>query len=387
MAGQFGRVCLKLRSSTKLLIGSIAVAAGAYFGYQALAAYQVDRIVFDGVKPGHITLIGIHTGNGFRIIVSNQRAQLVQVGEKAEDFGVDVSDIENATEDTGDKPRVPLKEMMLSLQGDEKALGKLVTAMNANLRKAELPPVEVVWLAEDIQKALDGDSELKTKLEQDLNVHLDGTPLEEIRPSALQNGIVIESKVPVEVMVAGKTTTLHGPIRTPYVPSFVKKVNDRFEEVFNPTNQAILGYYMEEVQKLKDRPGDREDIGATLRSRISPENLTRNYAPNPTRVLKNAAVVLNESHLTAARAREVKQAGQHYADVILNLTEEGRKRLWQYSRRNPGIQLLLIRDGVAVAAPKIRGEVAQSEVTIRGVTNVTLAQETVDDVNRYAAKP
>ena len=62
--------------------------------------------------------------------------------------------------------------MLRAMQEDTVALGRLVVAMNDPLRKQELPPVEILWQAGDLQKAIDGDPVLREKLESDMRVFL-----------------------------------------------------------------------------------------------------------------------------------------------------------------------------------------------------------------------
>jgi len=371
---------LKLRNEHKIAIGFTAVALISYFGYQGLAAYTVDRIAFPQIKPGRVSIIGVNAGKGYRIIVANRIAQLIT--NPNEEFGSENIDY-NETDDTGgNKKRVPLREMLQSLSGDELALGKLITGMNDDLKKADMPSVEVPWTPEDVQKAINGDAALKTKLEQDLNVHLDGTPLDEIRPQAMQNGIVLVCKVPIKVSVEGTLKTLHGEIRIPYRPHFVLDVLKRYENDFNPTTSVIKGNYAAEVTELEKKPGNREDVAKSLRNRIDPKTLIQQYSDAPSRILANAFVVLNESFVESCTYKSTPGPnGKLLYTIVMNLTDEGRKRLWQFSRRNKGAQLLVVEEGVAVAAPRIRSELAQSEISITQLPDEGLVQDTVDLIN------
>jgi hypothetical protein len=73
--------------------------------------------------------------------------------------------------------------------------------------------------------------------------------------------------------------------------------------------------------------------------------------------------------------------------MALNLTPEGKDRLWQFSRKgNIGAQLLVIHNGIAIAAPRIRHELAQSNVSITQLPERSLAQETVDFLNSKGNK-
>ncbi len=70
-------------------------------------------------------------------------------------------------------------------------------------------------------------------------------------------------------------------------------------------------------------------------------------------------------------------------DLTIEMTDEGRRRLWQYSEDKIGTQLLLIVDGVAIAAPKISHELAQGELTITQMADEGLVKEdTVNAINK-----
>lgn len=370
---------LRLHREHKIAIGFVAIAAAAYFGYQAFAAYQVDRIVFPQLKPGRMSIVGITTGAGYRIIVSNQVAQLVQTQreEFAENYNYDAADDSDAN-----KKRVPLRELLETLQGDEKALGEFVTSMNNDLKRAEMPPLEVLWDAADVKKAIEGDPVLKPKLEADLNVRLDGSPLDKIRPQSLQNGIVIVCRVPVKVSVEGSPRTMLGEVKIPFKPRFVVEVETRYEKEFEVRPETIKGHYLDVAREIQDKPGSRQNVGAVLLDLIGPKSLESEYALDPERILSNSFIALNDSFVESASFREIGGAeGKKLYNIDIELNDEGRRRLWQYSRRHQGSQLLFIVDGIAIAAPRIRHELAQSTISITQIPDRSLVEDAVDIIN------
>jgi hypothetical protein len=276
-----------------------------------------------------------------------------------------------------------------SLQGDTDALGKLVTTMNDRLRTADMPGTEIAWQATDLQKAIGGDPILLKKLEADINVHLDGTPLDQIHTSALFNGIVIHAFVPIEVSVAGVRQTLKAPITIPFKANFMQDVERTIREDFNPRPEQIKGNYLQLAQKLIDNPNQKQDVKGAIFNNIDEKTLIRLYADVPTRILSNAHIILTEDFIESAQLSEVEaQHNTKLYDLALNLTPEGRNRLWQFSRKgNIGAQLLVInKDGVAIAAPRIRHELAQSSVSITQLPEKGLAQETADFLNKRETK-
>ncbi|MEQ1822515.1 MAG: hypothetical protein ABL949_08395 [Fimbriimonadaceae bacterium] len=388
---------MKLRGSHKIAIGGLALASAAYFGWQAYSARVVDNLVFPELKPGKFTIVGVDTGKGYKVLVANQVAQLVEL-EKDVDFGGD--DIESATSEQSlaSKRRVPLRDMLESMQGNEAALGRLVTALNDALRNAEMPAAETIWTASDLSKALAGDAALKLKLEQNLNVHLDGTPLAEIRPNALRDGIVVEATVPISVSVGGKITKMQAPIKMPFRAEFSKAVVEHYKEEVAPTSNMIRGFYLQEAQRIADDPRAKQDIAGALKDRIDADLLAKQFAPNPTRILENSNVVLTEDFVENAEVVELTdKRGRKLYNLILNLTDEGRKRMWQYSRRGIVVagkessqnrtQLLVIHDGIAIAAPRVKHELPRSEISISQIPEKGLVNEAADFLNHKTQKP
>src|SRR5512144_2906444 len=117
---------MKIRSSTKIAIGLAAIVFVGFVGYNLITGYLADQAKFPPVTPGRINFVGIDPGSGYRIIVANNIAQLVQA-----------SDEFHATETEGGgaeegaiKKRLPIKELIQSLQGNEEALGRFIMILN-----------------------------------------------------------------------------------------------------------------------------------------------------------------------------------------------------------------------------------------------------------------
>lgn len=357
----------------------MGLAAAVYFGYQAYAAYAIDKVQFTALKPGRVNILGVDTSMGYRIIVANQVAQLVKGG--TDEFGA--PDFSESDSSSDQKRRVPLREMLLAMQGDEKALGKFITGMSEELRKAEMPTAEIPWSTADIEKALNGNAALKLKLEQDLNMRLDGTPLDQIRLKSIQNGIVIKCPVKVQIPVEGKPVDMVGEISIPYRPRFVVDLEKRYEQQFDLTPEKIKGYYLELAAELDTNPTNREDIARSLKSRIDSKALSERYAPKAMQDLfANSTILLNESFILNAKfTQQPGPEGKPVYDVAIDVNEEGRQRLWQFSRKHPGTQLLVVVDGIAIAAPRFRGEITQPQVTIKQVPDRSLVEDAVELIN------
>jgi hypothetical protein len=367
----------KTRSSTKIAIGFVLVAALLYFGYGFVTGWIVNRKVFPPVAPSNVNLVGVDTSAGYYIVVANQIAQLYR-GEIGE-FEAGASESGGAVEST--KKRVPIREMLQSMQGDEEALGEFVMAMN-DMSDADFPPYPKVWRAEEIVRAVESDTELRKRLEKDLNVELDGTPREEISLAALESGIVVDSPVEVEVQVGSEKKTLVGRVQEQFIPLFNDAVWRKLAEKPNLTPTVVAGYYREEARVLFEDPGKKQNVGEALLGRVSKARLDR-LAEIPERILGSARVIVNDSFIEKATFEPYKTSdGKQMHNLVLHLTDEGRQRLWQYSKRNPNAQLLVTWEGIAIAAPKIQGELALSRVTVSQLADETLVRDAVEAINR-----
>jgi hypothetical protein len=365
-----------LRSSTKIVVGFVALAALMYFGYQLYAKQTVASLHFDPVVPGEVNLVGIDPGAGYQIIVANDIAQLV---EASTNFEGDSAASGNGPESGAIKKRLPIKEMLGVLRGDPKDLGDFVAIMNDLRENEKWPTVYIVWQAEDIQKALAGDKTLEAKLVRDLNVKLDGTPLAQLRPSALENGIIIDFPVSLHVNMQGQQKEVVGRIRQPYKPTVLKIVEEQIADK-QVTPEMMAGYYGEAAKDLMSHPEKRENVRTSLENFISKANADR-LREAPERILQNATVVANEHQIKRATTQTYDAGNKKLTDLTIELTDEGRQRLWKYSVDKVGSDLLLIVQGVAVAAPRIERALTEQELTIKRMPDPVLAQDTADRLN------
>jgi hypothetical protein len=276
-----------------------------------------------------------------------------------------------------------MRETLQSLQGDPVALGKLVMAVN-KIRDEDLPSIQRVWKAEDVEKALGGDEGLRSKLERDLNTKLDGSPLPTLDVNSIINGIVVDAPVDVRIPFEGKLKTVTCRIKLPYKTSFAGRVNTIIDQHFNLSREALIGYYRTEANAVIT-DGHKEDVAASLRFRIDPASL-RQKATAPEKILANTHVLINDTHILGASSVSYDAPNRSIlSDVTLKLTEDGRMRLWKYSHDHPGFQLLLTVDGIAIAAPRIQTELMESQVKLTKVPSKEMVQDAVDAINSRAA--
>lgn len=369
---------MKIRASTKIFIGFL-VLVGLVFGGKALwARIALGDAHFEPLKPQLVNLIGVDTRAGYHIVVANRIAQMV-LGSRG-DFEQGDNYDPGAEDEV--KKRVPIRELLASLNGDEQALSTLVMRLN-DFKDEEIETQAPVWRAEDLEKALGGDKEFESRLIADLNCRIDGTPLDVLRVDALESGIIIDMPVPVTVKPAagGKAMVLTARVREPYRTRFADRVFQRYKEKSKVTAELVQGYYREEAQAILDNPASREDVSASIRQRIE-QKRARQFAELPEKILNSIEVIINGSQMQSARLekREVSE-GRPYYDLHIDLNDEGRDRLWKYSQGRVGTQLLLVWRGVAVAAPRIDHELAERQVTITQLEDEGIAEMTAEAIN------
>lgn len=369
----------KLRSSTKIAIGFALVVLIGYGGYVKITDAMIMNQNFTPLAPGEINVIGVNTGAGYRVIVSNELAQLVVT-----QGGFQAGDIDDPSADGAIKKRIPLREMLQTLQGDGKALGEFVMIMN-DISDNDLPPVQVKWTKPDLEKAFAGDSKLKAKLESDLNMKLDGTPLPALRISSLENGIVLAIPVKVDVLKNGVPTPVTGEVLEPFQSRLMKAVQADYAQDPRATDTVKAGYYEEEAMAVLKK-GPKENLQKEIGQKMSDSEIQA-LMDGPERILKSAFVVVNDNFITDAKYNTYTLSdGKPLHDLTLDLNDEGRRRLWKYSKRRVGDQLLLVSNGIAIAAPRIQQPLMESELTITKMPDQTTLDDFLDTFHKVKNK-
>jgi len=368
-----------MKSSIKVAIVVAGVFAAAYGGFWALGEAQLRDFNPEPIQPGDVTLVALNPNLGFQIRVANSVAQLVQ--SSSTDRGFESPD----QSENEDARRIPIREMLESLQGNEESLGKLIAVLN-RIDLDEIQPNLTFWKAEDLRKALDGDAKLEAKLVQDLNVQLDGTPLDTIRVRSVLNGIVINLPLDVKVQVGNELKTLTAVVPITYQPRFTKAVTDIIEKRFDPPQEFIVGNYRDVAEQFSDGRQTKEDVRKALERLISDSEKSK-LIVQPEQLLQGAEVLINDSFITSATS-DLRQddKGKDLLTLKIGLNDEGRKRLWKYSRNTRGFSLLVVVNGVAIAAPRITTELSQSEISITGLRERRLVDDAVNVITNLKTK-
>lgn len=359
-----------MKPSLKVGLFCAGVAALIYGGYWAYSEASLANFEATPIKPGTVTFVALNLEGRYAVRVANSTAQLVQLPPGSQKFEAPRDKTEEQAR------RIPIRELLESLQGNVQSLVYLTAVLN-NIDLDSIQPGMVHWSEEDLSAALAGDKKLRAKLEQDLNVELDGTPLEQIRMSSILNGVVVDVKVPIKVSVGGDLQTLVATIPIQYRPRFAKVVADEFNKRFNPPREFIIGNYKSKADEVLSGKTSREDVVSSLRA-ITDEQFKQKLAEQPEQLLSRARVLINDSHVVGAESFEGKDdKGKDVISMRIDLTQEGRKRLWKYSRERKGFALLVVVDGVAIAAPRITTELNESSVNLTGLREKRLVDDSL----------
>jgi hypothetical protein len=280
-----------------------------------------------------------------------------------------------------DKRRIPLRDMLGALQGNTSAMGRFVMTMN-QISDASLPPYPIVWQSKDIQSALDGDAALSRKLEQNMNVRLDGSPTETLRFAAILEGIVIESPVTVSIVKQGKVSKVTGKMREEFRPRFMKDLESQIAEEGNLTKEMMRTKYIVSARKLLDNPSSCENIRSSLQARIS-ESRLKQMAELPEKLLNSITVIVNDNFIEDGSFSSYEGTdGKSQHNMTIKLNEDGRRRLWQYSAKHRGEQLLIVWNGIAIAAPRMDQAIPFADVQIKQISDQGLIEDTLDAIKR-----
>jgi hypothetical protein len=382
---------MKIRSSWKAAAVGVASIAAVVAAWTLYSEQKLKDFELTPIKPDQVNLIAIDPGKGFRVIVANKIAQLSEV-EGGGGLGEDRSG--------SNLRRIPIRELMRTFEGDEEALGILIEKMN-KIDPSELPREEYYWTEEELRLALSGeDDDFAIKLEEQIHVRLDGRPLGEINLDAIYSGIAITSKVPVEVNIAGERKTLYGPVRRHFESELAKQMQAKLEDTLDPSVAFITGQYLAVTLPLIEEPNRREDVRASL-GRFVDSRGYQSLAASPQRILDSANVIINSTHIESAELKERVAGRNKVWEIKITLTEEGRMRLWKYSRErlkqnyvdralgkksSEWFQVMLIVNGVAIQAPVFTSELAERSFTITQMQDGTVAADSVESINRYVGK-
>ncbi len=367
---------MKINPSVKVSLVAASIGISGYLAFWAYSEINVGNYNPKPLIPGSVNLVAFKTGGNLRIRVANRIANLVEVaGNGDSQRGSDISEADV------DAKRIPIREFLQSLQGNEKALGKFLMALNELDGQDLIPYNAVPWEEADIRKALDGDPVLSKKLERDIHFNLNGQPPKSIRMAAIQDGISVKIKVPVKISIGGEEKIVVGTVTEAFRPRFVVEFEKAIKEEFEPSSAFLAGNYAKLAEPIWNGESEPENVRNSLENLIS-QNRKSQLAEKPERVLQGAQVLVTDQLFTGISSTSYKDDRKRdYYQLNFDVNEEGRKRLWKYSRDTNGFELLVVVDGIAIAAPRITTPLNGSTVAIRGLQDKTLVDKTIVAVN------
>lgn len=369
----------RFTASYKLAIGFAALALLVTYGYKFANDMALGEKL-PPIKPSVVNIVGVDTSAGYHIVVQNQIAKLVQGGPGT--FGPgDMSGDSEASDPQ--RKFVPIKEMLGALSGDKALLGEFVMKIN-EIQDTEWPVSAPIWTSQNIEKAIDGDKTLKSKLEANLNMHLDGSPLDHVDKDAMFDGIFVDIDVPIKLK---NGEVLQAPVRQWYRPALVTNVTEVRVKSANKyyTMKDVATAYASAAEEEAQQPARREKITRSLRSLYSPEKMGQ-LETAPERFINSVIPVLNENQIESAKELSLDGSKGKVFTLVFKLSEEGKKRIWQFTRDRVGSQLLVVVNGVAIAAPRIDHGINGDEVEINNLEDESMIQETIDTLKEQQAK-
>jgi preprotein translocase subunit SecD len=160
----------------------------------------------------------------------------------------------------------------------------------------------------------------------------------------------------------------------------MKALYQRVKEVSGLTSNSLAGYYAEISTAALADPSRLQKVSDALAQIISPQN-SASLTQLPQQVQDSISILANDSMIQSASYRPEETTSGPVYNMDIKLTEEGRNRLWQFSRNNVGTQLLLVTNGLPIAAVRVNDELAQTNLTIEHLPDERLVKEAVGIIN------
>jgi hypothetical protein len=357
---------MKLRASTKILIGFIGligIAYGGSYGYTKMRLVGVD---LHPVPSSDLCLLAIGPKAGVKIIIANQMVQVVEATDK---FGAQESSGGGA-ESGSVKKRIPVKELVEVLGGDPDSAQTFVKKMRDFNEENETAEDSPIWSKEDLLKAMDGDPILKPKLERDLCVSSNGTPSPTLNRLTFFYGIRIKVGITLNVPNAKGTnikTTDIVSFKPRFMSQFYKSMQTKFYD-----KTELQTYYSSFLRDEKPEPQNLKETLTKVFSRIeNSEELAK-----AVHIASNSTILVNQPMIEKISMEEQSDGRVTTYDLKIRLTNEGKNRLWKFSSEG-GTQLLVVSKGVAIAAAIIGTQLNSQELVIKQIADKRLVEDAV----------
>jgi hypothetical protein len=362
---------MKLRGSSKFALGLIAVVGVGWTGNFLYTKSKLASVNLNPIPKGRLMLMAIRPEAGVKLVVANRMAQIVEASTEFEGQG---SDDGSGVTQGSIKKRIPVKELINLLNGEPDAVEAFITRMRDKdeLLESANPPD---WSEADVMAALGGDATKRAKLEADLNCKLDGTPLPTVNLRAFFDGIRVHVPITMNVPNA-KGATISGTDAVYFRPRFMLQFYKSMEQKFYDKSKLQV-YYTNFLKTYTDNfPAIDKSLVPALK-RV----LTGDEIQQITQIAANTVILANDSMITGAEMFEVREGGEVTYDLKIKLTKEAKDRLWKFSSEG-GEKILVVADGVPIAAASIGTELASQELLIRQISDKSLLEEAVKLVQK-----
>ncbi len=357
---------MKLRATTKILLGFIGLVGLAYGGRYGMTKLQLRGVDLHPIPSSDFCLVAIGPKANVKTIIANQ---MVQIVESSDRFSGD-SGGESGMESGAVKKRIPVRELIGVLGGDPDSAQAFVKKLRDHTDEDESVEAAPVWTKSDLQSAIAVKSPLREKLEHDLGVTINGQMNPVINRLAYFYGIRI--KVPI---------TLNAPnakgqkIDTFDIVSFKPKVMSRFYKQMQTKfyDKAQLQTYY--TSFLKDDKTDPQDIGDTLK-RIFAGVEGSDELKKAENIARYSTILVNQPMIEKVSMEEQSDGRVVTYDLKIGLNAEGKSRLLKFSSEG-GKQILVVSKGVAIAAAIIGTQLNSQELVIKQIANKRLLEDAV----------
>ncbi|MBI1334990.1 MAG: hypothetical protein JST12_05100 [Armatimonadetes bacterium] len=364
---------MKLRASTKILLGFVGIVGVAYGGNFAYTRLSLRNVNLDPIPSGDLCLIALGKASNVTDITANH---MVQIIEGSSTFSGDSGDASGGPQSGSVKKRIPVRELIGTLNGDPDSAQAFVRRMrdydDENAAVADSP----LWEKADIEKALKGDPVLKPKLENDINMSVDGKPGQILNRVAFFDGIRI--KIPISISVPNaKGNVIQTSDIVVFKPRFITEFYKTMREKFYDKNQ-LQNYY---TAYLKQHVDDKnENIGETFQA-VFHKSETSEELAKVQRIASNTKVLVSQSMISEVKMAEDTEGKDPTYDLTIRLTPEGRNRLWKYSVES-GHRVIVVSKGVAIASATIGTSLNSEELVIKQIPDKGLVEEAVNIIQK-----
>ena len=363
---------MKVRASTKILFGFVGLVGLAYAGRYGYTKWALVGVDLKPIASSDFCLLAIGPKANVKTIIANRMVQIVESSDK---FGGEASAGGGGAQSGAVKKRIPVRELVGVLGGDSDSAQSFVKKLRDFNEEGEGSEQAPIWTKEYLEKAIGAAGPLRTKLEHDIGVSMDGKPNPILNRLAFFYGIRI--KVPITLVAPNAKGE---SIRTSDVITFKPKLLNRFYKQMQTKfyNKAQLQDFY--ASYLRDDSPEAQDIGATLKSIFvgtegSPELRKAEQIAKYSTILVNQSMIEDVSMETEADGKVTTY------DLKIRLNTEGRNRLLKFSSEG-GTQILVISKGVAIAAATIGTQLNSKELVIKQIADQVLLEEAVGLIHK-----